>query len=58
MEEKKLKPINDKTEAIRFSSLSSVNTTLQHPQTISLSNTDVEFAGIVRNLSFVFDGDF
>ena len=43
MEENKLKLNNDKTEAIHFSSSSSINTTLPHPQTISLSNTDVEF---------------
>ena len=57
MEENKLKLNNDKTEAISFSSSSSVNTTLKHPQTISLSNTDVELAGTVRSLSFIFDSD-
>ena len=41
MEENKLKLNDDKTEAIRFSSSSSINTTLPHPQTIFLSNTDV-----------------
>ena len=57
MEENKLKLNNDKTEAIRFSSSFSINTTLQHPHTISLSNTDVEFSGTVRNLGFIFDSD-
>ena len=57
MEENKLKLNNDKTEAIRFSLSSSINTTLSHPQTISLSNTDVEFSGTVRNLGFIFDSD-
>ena len=57
MEENKLKLNNDKTKVIRFSSLSSVNTTLQHLQTIFLSNTDVKFAGTVRSLSFIFDSD-
>ena len=57
MEENKLKLNNDKTETICFSSLSSVITTLQHPQTISLSKTDAEFAETVRNLGFIFDSD-
>ena len=57
MEENKLKINNDKTEAIRFSSSSSINTTLPHPQTIFLSNTYVEFSGTVRNLGFIFDSD-
>ena len=57
MEENKLKLNNDKTEAIHFSSSSSANTTLQHPQTVSLSNTDVEFTGTVHHLSFIFDSD-
>ena len=57
MEENKLKLNNDKTEAIRFSSSSSISTTLPHPQKISLSNTDVEFSGTVRNLGFIFDSD-
>ena len=54
---KKLKLKNDKTKAVRFSSSSSINTTLPHPQTVSLSNTDVEFSGTVRNLGFIFDSD-
>ena len=58
MEENKLKMKNDKTAAIRFSSSSSINTTLPHPQTIFLSNTDVEFSGTVRNLGFNFDSEF
>jgi len=58
MEENKLKLNNDKTEAIRFSSSSSINTTLPHPQTIFLSNTDVEFSGTFRNLGFIFDSEF
>ena len=33
------------------------NTALQLTQTVSLSNTDVEFAGAVRNLGFIFDCD-
>ena len=49
-----LKLKNNKTEAIRFSSSSSINTTLPHPQTISLSNTNVEFSGTVHNLGFIF----
>ena len=57
MEENKLRLNNDTTEAIRLSISSSVNTTLQHPHAISLSNTDVEFAGIARNLRFIFDSD-
>ena len=57
MKENKLKLNNDKTETIRFSSSSSVITTLQHPQAISLSKTDAEFAGTVRNLGFIFDSD-
>ena len=57
MEENKLKLNNDKTEAIRFLALSFINTTLSHPHTISLSNTDVEFAGTVRNLGFIFGSD-
>ena len=57
MEENKLKLNNDKTETILFSLSSSVITTLQHPQTISLSNTDVKFAGTVRNIGFIFDSD-
>ena len=57
MEESKLKLSNDKTEAIRFSASSSVDTTLQLPHTISLSNTDIEFSGIVRNPGFIFDSD-
>ena len=58
MEENKLKLNDDKTEAIRFSSSSSINTTLPHSQTIFLSNTDVEFSGTVRNIGFIFDSDF
>ena len=54
--EEKLKLNKDQTEAIRFSS-SSANTALQQPQTISLSNTDTEFAGIVRNFGFIFNSD-
>jgi len=57
MEENKLRLNNDTTEAIRLSISSSVNTTLQHPHAISLSNTDVEFAGIARNPRFIFDSD-
>ena len=57
MEENNLQLNNDKTEAVRFSSPSSTSTTLPHPQTISLSNTDVEFSGIVCNLGFIFDSD-
>ena len=53
----KLKLNNDKTEGIRFSSSSSINTTLPHPQTISLSNNDFELSGTVRNLGFIFDSD-
>ena len=55
MEENKLKLNNDKTEAIRFSPPSSTSTPLPHPQTISLSNTDVEFSRTVSNLGFIFD---
>ena len=57
MEENKLKLNNDKTETICFSLSSSFIATLQYPQTISLSNTDAEFAGTVRNLGFIFDSD-
>ena len=58
IEENKPKMNKDQTEAIRFSSsLSSVNTTIQHPKTISFSNTDAEFVGIVRNLGFTIDRD-
>ena len=57
MEENKLNLNNVKTKAIRFSSSSSINMTLPHPQTISLSNTNVEFSGTVRNLGFIFDSD-
>jgi len=57
VEENKLKPNKDKTVAIRFSSSPSVNMTLQHPQAISLKNTDCGFAGIVSNLGFIFDSD-
>ena len=53
-EENKLELNNDKIEAIRFL-LSSNNTTLPHPQTISLSNTDADFAGFVRSRGFIFD---
>ena len=53
----KLKLNNDKTEGIRFLSSSSINTTLPHPQTISLSNNDVELSGTVRNLGFISDSD-
>ena len=49
-EENKLKLNNDKIEAIRFLSSSS-NTTLPHPQTISLSNTDLKFLELSRDLS-------
>ena len=56
-EENKLKLNNDKTEAIRFSTSSSISTTLPHSQTIFLSNTEVEFSGTVRNLGFIFDSD-
>ena len=55
-EENKLKLNNDKIEAIRFLSSSS-NTTLPHPQTISLGNTNVEFSGTVHNLGFISDSD-
>ena len=48
---KKLKLNNDKTEAVHFSSSSSINMTLPHPQTISLSNTDVEFPGTICKLA-------
>ena len=48
---------NDKTEAIRFWSSSSINTTLPHPQTVSLSNTNVKFSGTVRSLDLIFDSD-
>ena len=58
MEENKLKLNNETTEAILFSTSSSVNTTLQHPHTVSLSNTIIEFAGIVHSLRFYFDLDF
>ena len=34
-----------------------LNTTLQHPQIISLNNTVVQFAGIVRKIGFIFDSD-
>ena len=54
----KTKQLNNyKTKTIHFSSSSSINTTLPHPQTIFLSNTDVEFSGTVRNLGFIFDSD-
>ena len=56
MEENKLKLNNGKIETIRFLSSSS-KTTLPHPQTISLSNTDLKFSGTVRNLGFIFDRD-
>ena len=32
-----------------------INMTLPHPQTISLSNTNVEFSGTVHNLAFIFN---
>ena len=54
MEENKLKLNSDKTEAIRFSTSSSVNTTLKLLHTITLSDTEIEFSGIVRNLGFIF----
>ena len=57
IEEIKLKLNNDKTEAVCFSPASSVNTAMQHSQTISLSNSNIEFDGIVRNLGFIFDND-
>jgi len=57
MEENKLQLNNDKTEAIRLSSSSSINTTLPHPQTIFLGNTEVEFSGTVRHLGFIFNSD-
>ena len=40
-----------------MSSSSSINMTLLHPQTISHSNTDVEFSGTVCNLGFIFDSN-
>ena len=46
-----------KNEAIRFSTPSSVNTTIQIPHTISLSNTETEFFGIVRYLGFIFNSN-
>ena len=55
MEENKLN--NDKTEAIWFSSSSSINMTLLHPEKISLSNTDAEFSGTVCNHGFIFDSN-
>ena len=55
MEENKLKLNNDETKAICFRS-SSVNTTSQHHGQ-SLSISDTEFAGIVHNLSFIFDSN-
>ena len=57
MEENKLKLNNVKTKAIRFSSSSSINTTLPYPQTISLSNTNAEFSGTICNLDFIFDSN-
>ena len=57
MEENKLKLNNDKTEAIRFLASSFINTTLPHPHTVSLSNTNVEFSGTVRNFGFIIDSD-
>ena len=53
----KLQLNNGKTEAIHSSSSSSINTTLPPPQTVSLSNTDVEFSGTIHNLGFIFDSD-
>ena len=52
MEENKFK-LNNEAEAIRFSSSSSFNTTMPHPHTISLSNTDIEFSGTIRNLGSI-----
>ena len=46
-----------KTEAICFSATSSVNITLQLPHTITLSDTDIDFSEIVRNLSFIIDSN-
>ena len=57
MEQNKLKLNSDKTEAIRFSTSSSVNTTLKLLHTITLSDTEIEFSGIVRNLGFLFDSN-
>ena len=57
IEEIKFKLNNDKTEAVCFSPSSSVNTAMQHSQTISLSNSNIEFDGIIRNLGFIFDND-
>ena len=56
MEENKLKLNNDKTKAICFRS-SSVNTTSQYHHRQSLCISDTEFAGIVHNLSFIFDSN-
>ena len=53
---KKFKLNKDQTEAIRFSS-SSVNTTVQHLQSLWTIPIDVGFAGIVPNLGFIFDSD-
>ena len=55
MEENKFKLNSDNTEAIRFSASSSVNTTIQRPHAITLSDTQTEFSGIFRNLDFIFD---
>ena len=56
MEEHKLE-LNNKTAASRFSWSSSVSTTSHHPEKVSFSNTNIEFAGTVRNLDFIFDRD-
>ena len=49
--------LNNKTEAICFLSSSSVNTTMQYPQSLSALPMLIEFAGIVRNLGFICDSD-
>ena len=56
LEQSKLKLNNDKTKAIRFSLSSSVNLATPTDKNI-LSSTNVEFAGIVHNLSLTFDSD-
>ena len=46
-----------KNEAIRFSTPSSVNITLQLPHTITISDTDIGFYEIVRHIGFITDSN-
>ena len=57
MGENRPKLNSDKTEAIRFSASSSVNIPSQLPHTITLSDTEIEFSGTVRNRGFIFDSN-